>query len=64
MEIDKQADHLTLIPETEFEKQALTEMFHLGKRYEAYIKCGISLADVVGLRISTKEAEQIEIADD
>ena len=56
MKIKKAVDHLMIISETELEEQVLSEMYEQGKTYGAYIKTGITLKDMVGLKVTTKEA--------
>jgi len=44
-------DGLMIVPETEFESQLLTSSFHLGLTYKAFIKCGLTPKEVLGLKI-------------
>lgn len=55
MKIEKKANALLIVPETEFEEKTLTQMFGLGKTFGAYIKCGMTTAEVIGLKITTDE---------
>ena len=55
MEIKINKDSIMLAPETEFERDTLKSMFPNGHTYKAFIKTGLSINDVVGLKITNKE---------
>ena len=58
MKICKEKDALILEPETEFERDTLLDLYGLGASHTAFIKTGITLADVVGLKIPFKKDEK------
>ena len=46
---------LLIAPETEFEKQMLTKMCPHGKDLKAFLKCGLSTSEVLGIKVVTEE---------
>jgi len=57
MKVEKTKDYLMIVPETEFEEQVLSEMYGEGRTYAAYIKNGLTPKDMIGLKVTTKEAD-------
>ena len=54
---------LLLEPETEFEKDMLLKTFRSGVNHQAFIKTGLTLNDVLGLKVvpnETKKEEKIK----
>jgi len=49
---------LILLPETEFEELALVEILPHSVTHKAFIKTGLSPAEIVGLRIERKDASK------
>ena len=50
-------DCLMLVPETDFEKTMLTNMYSVGNEYKAFIKTGATASEIVGLKITTVNVE-------
>jgi hypothetical protein len=52
MEIHITDDGLMIVPETEFEKDYLQHTFPGGHTYKAFLKTGLTIDDVIGLKIN------------
>lgn len=57
MKVTLDGSGLLVVPETEFETEVLTRMFKPGEEHKAFVKCGATPADVVGLRVGGKQSK-------
>lgn len=58
MKVEILDDGLMVVPETEFEEKILVKMFSSNTNpegYRAFIKTGLTPADVMGLKISNED---------
>ena len=46
---------LLVVPETEFEEQTLMGMYKVGCEYRAYVKCGFTASERIGIKITTQK---------
>jgi len=51
MKLELLNDGLLIVPETDFEKEYIETNFEKGKDLKAFVKCGLSPADLIGIKI-------------
>jgi hypothetical protein len=51
MKISLQHNGLLILPESEFEEAFINEKFGRGQNFKNYVKCGLSPADLIGIKI-------------
>ena len=56
MKVEITKGGLLIVPETEFEEQTISKMCPYGESLKAFLKCGPSASDVLGIKVVTEEA--------
>ena len=52
MKVELLKNGLLVSPETDFEEQVLCKMFPHGKTAKAFLKCGTTPAEVLGIKVT------------
>lgn len=61
MKVKKVSDGLLILPETEFEEEYVNENFGRGDKLTAFVKCGLSPADLIGIKVCHQEKDTTEV---
>ena len=58
MKVSILKDHLLVVPETEFEEDWLLNLYQQGVDHSAFIKTGLTLNDILGLKIVPRKEKE------
>ena len=61
MKVKNVSDGLLILPETEFEENYINENFGRGNKLIAFVKCGLSAADLIGIKVCHQEKEKVDL---